>query len=757
MRFAFRSFLLTLLGVCAAQATPPTPPATIHIDERSLRAESAVLVLRVEARAGVREIAVKVSVRAIETGKPEFERAAPRVVFEQQIKPGRKQPLIEVPLKGIEPGEYELDVFLTGNAGKNDGFSDRDLRHLTVTKEGYLRIEGMDVYEKRQESERVKNFRSDLADHPKSPRVRLLMGQTATVPQQIADRIKDSDVPENRRQIVRPAPLDADLKGYYIDHSQTSWTSVDPVTVRGRITYLAFDGVWRPLVNVAVDIWDEDTFGDEYLGTTITDWSGNWTMSVNDDDGFLADGRDIYYAFRLANTRLGLSKCSGEYRWSSAVHDDVSDGSVVDFGTETAGSDGNSLIVWAALNKAWNHVTTVGGQDPGAVSACFPASATNTTKQGLVNVAAGDFDGDGITHEYGHAIMFKANGTNPSPGGPHNFGDCNQNQALSWSEGWATGFMLSVLPDNTFNWHFGDMGRNIEANNNGCRTGETAEDWVAAALLDMFDSANDSNGGDQNLGRNSYGDNNSANRIALASMYRDTLWGHSPNNDALQFWYALSGELPQAQRNPGQEVMYYNWMSVLAPDSCVATKVSTAELKDPEPVLAGLRRFRDLALKPVPDGRNLINAYYRNSPEMALLLVKNPGYLGDSLRVLQHFGALGDTIGNNQRYRAATAQDVEVIPADVQKSIDRLFELFGTRGGRTLATDTRGAMKAYESVKSLRWVALQDVATALKAEGAKRPFIYLERGTFSPESRKALQDAALRAVRSKGLPQPPKR
>jgi len=189
----------------------------------------------------------------------------------------------------------------------------------------------------------------------------------------------------------------------------------------------------------------------------------------------------------------------------------------------------------------------------------------------------------------------------------------------------------------------------------------------------------------------------------------------------------------------------------------VATKVSTAELKDPEPVLAGLRRFRDLALKPVPDGRNLINAYYRNSPEMALLLVKNPGYIGDSLRVLQHFGALGDTLGNNQRYRAVTAQDEEVIPADVQKSIDRLFELFGQRGGRTLAADTRGAMKAYESVKSLRWVALQDVATALKAEGAKRPFIYLERGTFSPESRKALQDAALRAVRSKGLPQPPKR
>jgi hypothetical protein len=757
MRFKYQVILLLLSGLGVANATLPTPPATVRIDERSLRAESATLLLRVEARPGVREIAIKVSVRPIETDKPDFERAAPRLVFERQIRPDRKQPIIEVPFKGVAPGEYELDVILTGKSGKDDGFSDRNISHLTITKEGSLRIEGMDVYEKRQESERVKNFRSDLAEHPRSPRVRLLMGQTAAVPQQIARSIKDSDVPDDRRQIVRPLPLEDDLRKHSIDHSQTSWSSVDPVTVRGRITFQDVDSVWRPLVNVAVDIWDEDTFGDEYLGTTITDWSGNWTMSVNDDDGFLADGRDIYYSFRLANSRLGVSKCSGEYRWSSAVHDDVSDGSVVDFGTETAGSDGNSLIVWAALNKSWNHVTTSGGQDPGKIDTCFPSSGTFTSRAGVVNVAAGDFDGDGTVHEYGHALMFKAHGSDPSPGGPHNFGGCNQNQALSWSEGWATGFMLSVLPDHRFNWHFGDTGLELEANNNTCRTGETTEDWVAAALLDMLDAGNDSNGGDQNLGRNSYGDNNANNRISLASMFRDTMWGNSPNNDVLQFWYALSGELPQAQRNPGQEIMYYNWMSVLAPDSCVATKVTTAELKDPEPVLGGLRRFRDLALKPVPDGRALINAYYRNSPEMALLLVKNPGYLADSLRVLQHFGELGDTLGNNQRYRAAVARDADVIPADVQKSIDRLFELFGKRGGRTLAGDTRGAMKAYEGIKSLRWVGLLDTAAKLKAEGAQRPFVYLERAKFSPESRKALEDAALRAVRSKGLPRPPKR
>ena len=48
---------------------------------------------------------------------------------------------------------------------------------------------------------------------------------------------------------------------------------------------------WRPLVNVSVNLYDEDTFGDEHLATTVTDWNGDWSFSVNNDDGFLQDGR----------------------------------------------------------------------------------------------------------------------------------------------------------------------------------------------------------------------------------------------------------------------------------------------------------------------------------------------------------------------------------------------------------------------------------------------------------------------------------
>ena len=750
--------MIALLSIDAAHATPPTPPVTVIIDERTLaEPPSRVLLVRVDAHEDVREVSLKVSVRRFEPDMPEFERPAARVLFEQTVEVSRKSRMVEVPLEGLEPGEYDLDIFITGRQGPNEGFSDRDLRHLTVAQDGAIPSRACNPGNAGRKKNALATPVGISSSIRKSPRIRVLMDAAVPVPSGASDKLREWDVPAERRLIVRPEGPAADLKEFYVEHEQTSWTSTDPVTVRGRVWFQDIDGAWKPLVNVSVNLWDEDTFGDEHLGTTVSDWDGRWTFSVNNDDGWLADGRDIYYSFHLGNSRLGVTKCSGDYRWSSSVRNDTTDGTVVDFGDETAGTDPNSLSVWAALNLAWNHVSTVGGQDPGKINTCFPSTGTFTDRSGVVNVAAGDFDSDGITHEYGHALMFAANGSDPSPGGAHNFGQCGQNTALSWSEGWATGFLLSVLPDNRFNWHFGDTGREIEAFNSSCKTGESSEGRVAASLLDMLDSNNDSNGTDENLGRNSYGDNNASQRIGLASMFRDTMWGESPSNDSLQFWYALSGEIASAQRNPGQEVMYYNWMSVLAPDSCVATKVSTASLKEPEPVLAGVRRFRDLLLKPVPDGRELINSYYRNSPEMGLLLLKNPAYIEDSLRVLQHFGAMGNLIADNKRYREAVELNTEVLSPEVRQSIERLMELFGQRGGETLSADTRGAMKAYEAVKTLRLVELQENVGRLKQEGATRPFVRLKRGEFTPESRKALQDRSLRNVRSFGLPTPPKR
>ena len=324
-----------------------------------------------------------------------------------------------------------------------------------------------------------------------------------------------------------------------------SWSGRDPITVQGRLTFVDFDGTWRPLVNVSVNLHDDDTFGDEHLGTTVTDWDGRWSFSVNNDDGVFQDGRDIYYRFHLANTRWEVRDGNGdEYVWQSAVREDLDDGTVVDYGEETGSTDGNAMQVFATLNLGWNHIVVAGGQDPGFIAGRYPTTASQWLPGAeRLEIETSDNDGpDTILHEYGHGLMHRAfSGTSISPGGSHGFGDDTQDAGLAYSEGWGTGFALSVCPDGMYNWHEGategagewptcaaqsDGGREIEAfADAGNRTGELNEGRVAAALGDFVDAPDDNNGGSEDLGRNGEQDGNSGSRVSLATIFRDTMWG----------------------------------------------------------------------------------------------------------------------------------------------------------------------------------------------------------------------------------------
>lgn len=116
-------------------------------------------------------------------------------------------------------------------------------------------------------------------------------------------------------------------------------------------------------------------------------------------------------------------------------------------------------------------------------------------------------------------------GTGISPGGAHGFDDDSQDPGLAYSEGWGTGFMLSVCPDGMYNWHEGntesagewpactaqnDGGREIEQfADAGNRIGERNEGRVAAAINDSLDQPNDTNGSSEDRGWNSESDTNS--------------------------------------------------------------------------------------------------------------------------------------------------------------------------------------------------------------------------------------------------------
>lgn len=753
------------LAVLDARATPPTPPARLVLPEQLVAPEvelqKAVIPIRIEISQPVRDIVVTATLQMLEPGRPEFEQSKPRPVFEQRfagekaIKRG-----LEVPIRMDKPGEARLDIRLRGRSGEKNGYSDRIVLYVIMKSDKRIFLLTPQEYQRRRDADKESRFKSEIERNPKHQPIRLLFDDTVKLSPAISRGVKAYPIPENRQLLVRPAEPAEFIRQHSVDSRSKSWASHDPLTIRGRLLFQDIDLVWKPLVNAAVYLWDEDTFGDEYLASAATGWDGRWSFSVNDDDGFLQDGRDIYYTFSLENSRFNVSSCSsGAYQWKSAVHDNLPDGTVLDFGDETASTNMDALRVFSTTNIAWNHASTTGGWDPGMVEVCFPGSST--MYNGKVNVAASDVDGpDSITHEYGHALMAHAyTDGDPSSGGAHGFGDCAQNKALSWSEGWATGFMLSVRPDGRYNWHEGDTGQGIESFSSTCGTivGEQNEGWVAASLLDMFDSANDDNGGNTAFGRTGYSDHNTGSTVALSTMLHDTMVGSAHHNDMLAYWSSLSGELDTSRRGLGQEIMYYDYMTVLAPDACVATKVATRELKNPEEVLGGLRRFRDLTLKKWAGGHDWINMYYRNSPEIASVLLRNPKLVPDALQVMRHFADVGNIVASNKKYAAAMDENAEIIPDNVAKAIENVITGISGEASADLKQDIELVRREVAQLRGVRLQEFQERIAKEKEAAADKPLPAIQQGALTKASRKALADPKMQEILQRGLPRPPAR
>jgi len=714
-------FLLLLLYAGVALATPPTPPATVRVDQAAFISQRAVLPLRIDTDAGVRESRLQVSVRPLPVGVPEFARPAPIVIFDQHSVAEASR-AIEIPLLGLAPGDYEVDIMLTGREGDAQGFAHRALQRLTIAPQGTIRVEGMDSLAQREDSQRRDAFQSALTRTPGQPQIRLLMGGVVAPPSGVAARVAGTEIPESLRGLVQPTEPAADLRPYYLDRVPPGVITAAPLKVRGRLIFLDIDGMWKPIVNATVQLWDEESSGSELLALALSDGQGNWSFSVDNNDGPLEGGRDLFFTAELANSRVRLTKCPGSHRWTSTVRRNVTDGAVVDFGPSTTESGFGAVRVFDSLLRAWSHTTAVGKQDPGRVDACYPKQFTRTSFEGRIDVAAEDFDSDSVPHEYGHFLMLKATGSN-GPGGPHKFSDCNLDPALAWSEGWANGFALSVIPDGIYNFHYlspGGSDTNLEyaASWFACYQGDRNEARIAAALNDLLDAPNDDNYGTTIAGRAAYGDGNANARLTLANMFRDTLWGRPAHGDVLSFWAALSGAVTAERRDLGYEIMYFNYMPIPEPNACAAEQLSATQ-PDRTPTLAGLRRFRDRVLASVDGGPALASSYYRHSSEMALLLLRNPSSAPDALRVLRHFSALGDLVADPVRYQQALAARQPVMSADVNQAVERLLGLFASRGSAALIADTRAATQAFTSARSLTLPGLNSMLVPNRAANAR--------------------------------------
>lgn len=727
----------------AVVATPPDRPVSIQIvAEQELphikaTDESFRLSLKVRTQPDIKGVRIYTEVMRTDA-------LVPRVIAKEEARHEKETTghlEVRIPLVK-ERGIHKVEI---AAGDLNGAIYDRVMLYEVVDEQG-ARL----LTQKQWRTERGRQRRQTFQQRRS---VRELSGRLRTVKKQDLEGVKLSEG-DRRLVLVRSDGNPGSDSQFVQDHSRTAWADHDPITVRGRIVYTDFEGTVRPLINAGIYLYDDDTFGDEFLGSTATDWNGDYSFSVNNDDGWLQNGRDLYIKLKLRNTRWRVHD-GDDYEWASDVREDLDDGTVVDFGTLTPEDDQEAAQVFAFVNLAWNHISTAGARDPGLVDVLYPG--TGDFFDGQLNIsAASNRAPDIVIHEYGHFLMESAYPDGDvSPGGGHGFGDTTQDARLSWSEGWATAFMLSLCNDGQYNWDEGTTenpgewptctlqndigGRQIERYSNSTnRIGEQQEGRVAAAILDFIDAANDDNGGTEDRGRNDRSDDNTASRIGLATIYNEVMWG-SGHNNFLEFWRSFAGELTGTLLSGASRIMQYNWMSepISIELDCVASKIAVADSKDYGRILSGLRAFRDEGLKPLADGRRLMQLYYRHSPELAMLLLKNSEARKNAMQIVTHFSMLGEAAKNHKKLEQLGARNEPLMPAGVAASARRIFALIEKEGSKELQVDAARVHKEMDALGSLTLSEAMHAAGQRKKVMAGDPSMAIRQHDLAPASRKA--------------------
>ena len=290
--------------------------------------------------------------------------------------------------------------------------------------------------------------------------------------------------------------------------------------------------------------------------------------------------------------------------------------------------------------------------------------------------------------------MYRAFGnTAISPGGAHGFDDDLQDASLAYAEGWATGLMLSLCPDGQYNWHEGaprapgewptctsqsDTGP--QSNNFRTRQphGERNEGRVAAPINDFRDSPNDDNGASENRGRNGESDANSGNRIALATIWRDSMWGFRMTISWISGSHSRESEWCRAVARRRHHAVQLD-VAAGGGELCRLQGHCIAQ-KAPESLLTGLRSFRDHALKPTAAGRRWIQSYYSNSPELAMILIRDPAARQAALTVIEHFSRFGNALGEHKQLERLVEANQALLPDEVAKAIETIGRAIDRRG-----------------------------------------------------------------------------
>ncbi|MDR4494634.1 MAG: hypothetical protein AB7P17_12220 [Nitrospirales bacterium] len=749
---------LFLLMSLAAQATPPTPPVQLQLPKMEelagLKPEKGVFSVPVRIRAHQDVAKLTLIVRTTTKGIPGRRGGQSKEYALRGLAKGETQPVeIKIPAQQ-QDGLYRIEAGLQIERDGKMGVVSKGVL-IEVVEKGQPRLTTPVELRRTQVSQKNQVFQEALAKKPKQPNIRLLMDSTVPVPQELEKNIKPYTGIQQRQ--AHPSGLPAAMQPYVIDKGEDDKTEDSRLLQKPR-------AVPVPLLRVSGHLvfedWYTDTLGNPVfthlanvlitvivivpggyhavVATTVTDELGAWSAMI--DPSF--QGYDVYYSVALVNDSFAVRDTTGSsYYWASSTR--TAD-SIVDFGQETFTTNVEAAQVFAVINRGWNHIVTEGGQDPGHVEVQYPAVYTHWDVAERVDIEAGHENvPDVILHEYGHALLYYAFGGNEiSPGGPHTWNELLQDTGLAFSEGWAHAFALSVCPDGQFTEDEGsdegpgdwpictnqtqsDIGVTVERFIlAGSRLGEQNEGRVAAAINDLLDAPNDDNlvGGipNEDVGRTVYEDANAVDRISLATIYRNHMWGFL-HTDFQSFYGALLGDLSGTTKSLTSDILLYNWMGILTgPFLCVASKVAMATSPNYAVTLDGLRAFRDTVMKPLVVGRHWMQSYYSHSPEMAILLIGDSKARQAGQVIVEHFSRIGHTLKEAQGLERLSQSQEPVLPPRVIESIKKISKAIDAKGSAELKqklTEAREFLKTFQGLSVSQ--AVQKVSVMEKAGRGK--------------------------------------
>jgi hypothetical protein len=306
--------------------------------------------------------------------------------------------------------------------------------------------------------------------------------------------------------VAREARAEAAAKGL------TALSAQAPCDTRvaGNWSFQDQNGTWHNQMNIQVQVWDDDTFGDTLLATGVTDGAGNYNICFDSQvEGFPDGGTaDVYVRFVTSNSLWRVQRGGNPLTFQTGTTNDVATGSTLNLGSLTT-ADGalqRGLHAFDSANDAWLWIPKPNNlcwdQDDASCRQLiinWAPDSTDGTYYSLgsndIHLAADDPNAPvTVVHEIGHAVMDDLYNDNypATPNcNPHSV-TATSSAGCAWTEGWAEWFPATVYNDPFFRW---PNGASLDLENaswgNGWGEGDTTEGRVAGALIDISDYANE--------------------------------------------------------------------------------------------------------------------------------------------------------------------------------------------------------------------------------------------------------------------------